>query len=252
MGAGAVVVTYSPDEVGTADARASMSAHPLVLSALPRQTRVADSVYETLHAAIIAGQLPPGSRLSVPVLAQQLEVSRSPVREAVQRLVQDGLATEEPHRGAAVAVLDPAELVPLYEVREVLEGLAARLAAQHATASDLERLTRAHAEHSAALDRGEASHHAGLDMAFHAQLRASAHHPELVSYLDRVQGRIAIAILGGNPVQWSRHAIVEHQSILDAVLDRDPEAAERAARGHVERVRRDIAHLQDSTPGDEE
>lgn len=213
------------------------------LPALPRQQRVADNVHDMLRKAIIEGHLPPGSRLSVPLLAQQLDVSRSPVREAVQRLVQEGLATEEPHRGAGVAVLDPTQLVPLYEIREVLEGLAARLAAQHASEEELEQLRDAHREHAEALDRGEASHHAGLDLAFHAQLRAAAHNPELVSYLERVQGRIAIAILGGNPLVWSQHAIVEHQSILDAVLARDPAAAEAAARAHVQRVRTDIAAL---------
>lgn len=221
----------------------------IALPALPRQQRVADSVHDTLRRAIIQGELPPGSRLSVPLLAQQLDVSRSPVREAVQRLVQDGLATEEPHRGALVAVLDPTELVPLYEIREVLEGLAARLAAQHASEAELEQLAEAHRQHADALDRGEDSHHAGLDMAFHAQLRGAAHHPELVAYLERVQGRIAIAILGGNPLAWSRHAIVEHQAILDAVLARDPVAAEAAARAHVQRVRRDIAALNGAEDG---
>lgn len=221
------------------------------LPSLPRQQRVADSVYDTLRQAIIEGQLPPGSRLSVPLLAQQLDVSRSPVREAVQRLVSDGLATEEPRRGAGVAVLDPTELVPLYEIREVLEGLAARLAAEHASGEELAQLTAAHREHTEALDRGDASHHASLDLAFHAQLRLAAHHPELVSYLERVQGRIAIAILGGNPLVWSRHAIVEHQAILDAVVARDPAAAEAAARAHVARVRQDIAALNGTREAEE-
>ncbi|QZY30450.1 GntR family transcriptional regulator [Nocardioides coralli] len=227
----------TPDAVPHADS-------PLALPALPQQRRVADSVHDTLRQAIIGGQLAPGSRLSVPVLAQQLEVSRSPVREAVQRLVQEGLATEEPRRGAGVAVLDPDELVPLYEIREVLEGLAARLAAQHATDEELDRLASAHRAHAEALERGEASHHAGLDMAFHAQLREASHNPELHGYLERVQGRIAIAILGGNPVVWSQQAIVEHQAILDAVLARDAAAAEDAARSHVQRVRHDISALQ--------
>jgi DNA-binding GntR family transcriptional regulator len=150
-----------------------------------------------------------------------------------------------------VAVLDPAELVPLYEIREVLEGLAARLAAQHATDTEREHLQRAHAEHAAALDRGDASHHVPLDLAFHAALRQAAHNPELLQYLERVQGKIAIAMLGGNPLVWSRHAIVEHQAILDAVLDGDPVLAEMVAREHVRRVRRDLAALRSRDAGDE-
>lgn len=216
------------------------------LAPLPHQPRVADSVHRTLHDAIIAGQFPPGSRLSVPHLAQQLDVSRSPVREAVQRLVQEGLATEEPHRGAVVAMLDPTELVPLYEVREALEGLAARLAATQGEPTQLEALRHAYEEHASALERGEAAQHVPLDMAFHAVLRTASHNDELCSYLERVQGKIAIAMLGGNPLLWSRQAIVEHEAILRAVLARDPEEAERAARAHIARVRADIAALHDA------
>lgn len=229
--------------VGTAVTRpAPVSLEPL--PALPQQRRVADSVHNTLRDAIFAGRLPPGSRLSVPLLAQQLNVSRSPVREAVQRLVQDGLATEEPHRGAGVAVLDPAALVPLYEIREVLEGLAARLAALQATEEERAEMRAAYDEHAAALRRGDAEHHVPLDLAFHARLRAASHNDELEQYLERVQGRIAIAILGGNPLVWSRQAIVEHHAILEAVLAGDPDAAEAAARAHVRRIRADIAALQ--------
>ena len=222
----------SPDSVGR------------TFAALPQPARVADSVYDTLRAAILQGQLGPASRLSVPLLAQQFSVSRSPVREAVQRLVQDGLATEQPHRGAEVARLDPAELVPLYQIREVLEGLAARLAAEHAEDAELEALAQAHERHTTALERGEADHHVPLDMAFHAALRSAAHNAELDQYLERVQGRIAIAMLGGTARGWSRHAIVEHRAILEAVLARDADAAEAAARAHIRRVRADIAELQ--------
>ncbi len=216
---------------------------PSPFAALPQQRRVADSVYESLRTAIVSGRLAPGSRLSVPVLAQQFDVSRSPVREAVQRLVQDGLATEEPHRGAGVAVLDPTELVPLYQIREVLEGLAARLAALNATPQELEILAETHRQHATAVERGEADQHVPLDMAFHAVLRSAAHNDELMPYLERVQGRIAIAMLGGKPLVWSKQAIVEHQAVLEAVLARDADAAEEAARAHVRRVRHDIAAL---------
>lgn len=221
-----------------------------LLPALPQQRRVADSVHATLREAILSGRLRPGARLSVPVLAQQLDVSRSPVREAVQRLVQDGLATEEPHRGAGVAELDPDQLVPLYQIREVLEGLAARLAATNATREERQMLRTAHRRHVEALGRGEDQQHVPLDLAFHATLRDASHNPELLQYLERVQGRIAIAILGGRPHQWSQHAIVEHEAILDAVMERDPDAAEAAARAHIARVRGDIAALHAREAGE--
>lgn len=215
----------------------------LSLPSLPAVRRVADSVHDLLREAIIEGRLPPGSRLSVPVLAQQFSVSRSPVREAVQRLVQEGLATEEPHRGAAVARLHPEELVPLYQIRETLEGLAARLAAEQADGEELASLRTTYEAHASALERGEASRHVALDLAFHAALRTASHNDELDQYLERVQGKIAIAMLGGRPQEWSKQAIVEHRAILEAVLARDPEAAEAAARAHIRRVTADIAAL---------
>jgi DNA-binding GntR family transcriptional regulator len=80
-------------------------------------------------------------------------------------------------------------------------------------------------------------------MAFHAALRSAAQNRELSRYLDQVQGRIAIAMLGGNPQAWSSSAIAEHQAILDAVLARDADGAEAAARAHVRRVRAGLAAL---------
>ncbi|WP_182111247.1 MULTISPECIES: GntR family transcriptional regulator [unclassified Actinotalea] len=211
------------------------------LTPLPQVARVADTVYATLRGAILEGGLAPGSRLSVPQLAQQLAVSRSPVREAVQRLVQDGLATEEPHRGAVVAVLDPSELLPLYEVREVLEGLSARLAAERGTPEEIETLREAYDRHAEALAGGASDQHVPLDLAFHAALRAAAHNSELHTSLDRVQGKIAVAMLGGDPANWSHQAIKEHHAILQAVVDRRPDEAEQAARAHIVRIRHDIA-----------
>jgi DNA-binding GntR family transcriptional regulator len=101
------------------------------LGRLPPADRIADTVDEKLCNAIFARTLQPGTRLSVPALAAELGVSRSPVREAVLRLTQERLAREEPRRGAVVAHIGPRELTALYEVREVLEGLAARLAVEN-------------------------------------------------------------------------------------------------------------------------
>src|SRR5579875_1256952 len=92
--------------------------------------RIADAVYERIRDAIFTGALPPDARLSVPALADRLGVSRSPVREAVMRLIHDRLAVEEPRRGAVIARIEPADLIHIYEVREALEGLAVSLAAR--------------------------------------------------------------------------------------------------------------------------
>ena len=97
----------------------------------------ASDAYDTLLAAIEDGGLPAGVRLRESELAEQLAISRTPVREALKRLELQGLVVHEPHHGAVVASLDYGQMTELYLLREVLEGSAARLAAQHATATEI-------------------------------------------------------------------------------------------------------------------
>ncbi|MDG4864320.1 GntR family transcriptional regulator, partial [Streptomyces sp. T-3] len=99
-----------------------------------------DRAYETLRRRIIEAQLQPGQRLVERDLAAELEVSRIPLREALRRLEADGLVLLVPHRGALVAPFTPTDVRDLFDVRESLESLAARLAAERADAEGLERL----------------------------------------------------------------------------------------------------------------
>ena len=92
------------------------------LPALKPSERIVDSVHAALRAAILDGSLAPGQALSVPELSRQLDVSRSPVREAVLALVADGLAVEQPRRGAAVAEIAAADMLEIHEVREGVEA----------------------------------------------------------------------------------------------------------------------------------
>ncbi len=110
------------------------------LQALEPGDLLADRAYRQLSRAILRNQLAAGTPLSVPELARRLNISRSPVREAVQRLIYDGLAANVPHRGAIVSEIKPDDFRGLLEVRQVLEGLAARLATERATDDDLRSL----------------------------------------------------------------------------------------------------------------
>lgn len=100
-------------------------------------------VYERLRRAIVEGRHPPGARLVEQRLAEELDVSRTPVREAVRRLESEGLVVVERNRGAHVRPLSEAEIADLYEVRARLEAYAAELAAARATADDLDSLRAA-------------------------------------------------------------------------------------------------------------
>jgi DNA-binding GntR family transcriptional regulator len=103
-------------------------------------TLLTDQVYAALREAIMSGELPPGSRLRVRDIAEQVGTSVMPVREAIRRLEEAGLAAREPHKGAVVKALTLEELVHVYDVRKVLEGEAARLGAERITVEECERM----------------------------------------------------------------------------------------------------------------
>ncbi|HKU11226.1 GntR family transcriptional regulator [Sinomonas sp.] len=124
-----------------------------------------DQVYETIHEAILNGDLPAGSRLTVRELAEQVGTSPMPVREAIRRLEEAGMVERQPHRGAVVKSLTLEELLHVYDIRRLLEVEAARLGAQRITAEDCDRMQaeydlmrKAIAEHRAVplLDHDEA------------------------------------------------------------------------------------------------
>ncbi|MEQ7739097.1 GntR family transcriptional regulator, partial [Escherichia coli] len=102
----------------------------MTLSKRAEPTLLTDQVYAMIHAAILSGDLPAGSRLKVRDLAEQVGTSVMPVREAIRRLEETGLAEREPHKGAVVKSLTLAELVHAYDVRRLLETEAAKLGCQ--------------------------------------------------------------------------------------------------------------------------
>ncbi|NDZ79388.1 GntR family transcriptional regulator [Streptomyces sp. SID10853] len=200
---------------------------------------LADRAYEELKGAVLANRLRPGDALSVPALATQLGISRSPVREAVQRLIHDGLATHVAHRGAVVATVDVEDVRQLYVLREVMEGLAARLATERLDAtrvSELRDLLERHEQVVAAGDDEQA--HTEMDMAYHRLIREVAGNAHLTAALDTVQGKAHLALhaLWRSP-QAPRLAVEEHRRIFEAMTSGDPDAAELAARDHIRRLR---------------
>lgn len=202
-----------------------------------RRERLADQAFEIVRDRILDRTLLPGQRLSVPELARELGLSRSPVREAVQRLVAQGLGTERPRQGAVVAVADPAELSQLYEVRAALEGLSAQLATLAAPPGLIEELTELLASQRAAFDAGDGPGVIRADLSFHSRLAAASGNVELVRVLDPIHGRSAIAMLAGELRSWPARAMQEHQSIIDAIAAMDPHEARLRSEQHVLLVR---------------
>jgi DNA-binding GntR family transcriptional regulator len=198
-----------------------------------------DQAYERIKSMVIDGALPPGTSLSVSALAVELGMSRSPVREAVQRLIHDGLATHVAHRGAMVTQVDAVELDSLYVVKEPLEGLAARLATERMTVDDEQILRELLAQHEELLSAGApGSVHTQMDLTLHRTVHLIAGNPALAEVLAQFAGRTNLAF----PALWTskemaRLAIDEHRAIVDAMIAGDPDGAERAARRHVSCIR---------------
>lgn len=208
---------------------------------------LAEQAYAALRDAILSHQLPPGTRLSVPDMARRLGVSRSPAREAIARIAYEGLARFEPNRGAVVSDIRAEDLAEIYSLREVLEGLACRLAADRLDGPKIETLRGVLDEHAEAVAAQDLTRHYELDQTFHATIREIADNSRLMESLDRLQGQIRVAMYtthrspGG-----TAQALEEHRVIFSALVSGDPAQAEQAGRGHIARLLRDLRKVQDA------
>jgi DNA-binding GntR family transcriptional regulator len=195
----------------------------------------ADFVYHSLRNAIWEGRFSQGERIREEDVAQSLGVSRTPVREALQRLQRRGLLVVRPGRGLAVAQLSNRQIFDLYAMREILEGSAARFAAQHATESEtavvyqLQKQLSKEGHNLLAL--------VTLNRRFHQQIYEASHNQYLLDMLEVLND--SMALLQNLTVQMpSRHgeSDIEHLSIVRAIEERDADAAERAARRHIQQA----------------
>lgn len=195
-----------------------------------------NAAYRRLLEEIRAGRLLPGDRLRETELAEQLGVSRTPVREAIRQLEADGIVTHLPRQGATIRVLEYAEVVELYEMRAVLEGTAARMAARAASELELDELAALNADLAASKFSAEA---ARLNRQFHAMLLDIARNRFLSKSMQSLQK--SLMILGHTTLSEGARtdqAAGEHEALLAALRARDGAAAEAAMRAHIESSQR--------------
>ncbi len=216
-----------------------------------RPERLIDVVRLQIQGAILAGELAPGQQLSVPELARQLDVSRGLVREAVLQLVADGLAVERPRRGVVVVTIGADEVRQIHEIREALEGQAARLCAQNATPQLIEQLQEALTDQHSAIRQGDGGNYAHTDAHFHSLLGLHGGNPMLAALIERMHTQMQLALdrVAEAPEHRSQgHA--ELRAVLDAVRAGDPAAAEAAMRAHIARTRSSITNGTAAVGGD--
>lgn len=232
------------NEVGTEKAPEGAGA---VFSGRHDRRKVTDWVYEEVRQAIIELRLKPGEPLREGTMAEQLGVSKTPVREALARLEQEGLVETASFKGAVVSGYSPEDLREIYELRELLEGAAARAAATSASNETLTRMAALVAESRELRARDDLEGLAVLlgafDLVIYEQVaneRIRALIENLKAHLARI-GRLTEEIPGR-----VKASVEQHAAIVDAIVARDADEAERTMRIHIRSVLSDQLEAAES------
>jgi len=192
-------------------------------------------VFESLRVAIINGTLRPGERLMELQLAEQMGVSRTPVREAIRKLELEGFVVMVPRKGAYVSGISVKDIIDIFEVRAALESLAAGLAAERITEEELDELERALFQIQEVSTGDNIGVVADKDATFHELLFRASRNQRLVAMITHLQEQIqrfrttSLSVPGR-----TKHAVAEHKNIVDAIGERNVELAQALAREHVE------------------
>lgn len=203
----------------------------------PRMHGANDEGYERLRTEIIEGRLMPNERLVEADLMRSLGIGRAAVRMTLVRLENDGLVVREPNRGARVRMFTEAEAVEITQARAVLEALAARQAAIHATDEDVAEMRALLSTMRERLENGDLLLYSEGNAQLHAKMIATSGHStaarliaELKAQLVRFQYR-TILVSGR-----ARHSLAEHTEIVEAIASHDPDRAELATKTHLAHV----------------
>jgi DNA-binding GntR family transcriptional regulator len=218
-----------------------------LLEPLPEVTNLSQKVFERVREAILAGQLPPGSRLVERRLAEELEVSHIPVREALARLADEGLVERNARRGSWVANLTLEDLDEISSLRVVLEQFVVVRVQERWSSEAEQRLGTLVAEMEKAAAVGDVDHVRHADRLFHETLWELAEHKTLLELAAKLRGRInsfvRAATLALSREELKIHA-ASHAELLEAIASGVPRRARRAMEIHIttatKRVRRTL------------
>ena len=215
-------------------------AHP----ALRQPVTAADRVLQEIQRAIVEGDIAAGSKISEPELARRFDLSRAPLREALARLERCHLIERIPNAGARVVTLSTTGLLALYQLRENLEGLACKLAAEHMTDAEITEVRQLLDQHllSQRVREGESYYQEAGDLDFHYRVILGSKNSYLINILcDELYYLVRMyrVQLGMNGPRVSR-AFDEHKAIINAIANRDGELADLLMRRHIAASRRNI------------
>ena len=203
-------------------------------------------VYEELRMLIMTGQIKPGTRMMEIDLAENMGVSRTPIREAIRQLEKDRLVTIEPRRGAYVSDISATEMEDMLFVREPLEGIATFLATQNMTDEEMQELTEVNRMYEIAYQKGEREELIKLDTQFHNLIAEGSRNNYLISILKNLQEQVLrFRYIYFQSGKRAAEVIGEHQLILNNMMERNQEEAKKYSIEHIMKLRESIVKEED-------
>jgi len=197
-----------------------------------------DVVFNTLREAILKGELKPGERLMELQLAAKLGVSRTPIREAIRMLEQEGLAVTIPRKGAEVAKMTEKDMEDVLQIREALDELAAKIACEQISEEQLEELVATMHEFEESTKTDNVKKIAEADVKFHDIIYQSTGNPKLVNMLNNLREQMYRYRVEYLKEGETRDVLVkEHEELTKAIRERDVERAKQLSFQHIENQR---------------
>jgi DNA-binding GntR family transcriptional regulator len=216
-----------------------------------RNKNLSAVAYHELKSMILSGNLPIGKPIVERLVSQETGVSRTPIREALGRLEQEGLVRVVPRKGAFPVTLNLEEYLDILTIREVLEGLAARLAVEHVSNAKVRALRGILEEFKDIEGRGPENHekYALANVRFHSEILQLSHKPKLIQTIKSLYDHLSL-------VPWRtieltgrrRRSIKEHYRIVESLDRRDGDLAEHEMRAHIRSLHEDISREAEENP----
>lgn len=198
-----------------------------------------EMVYEELKMQILTGAIVPGTRMMEVELAEEMGVSRTPIREAIRKLEKEGLVTIEPRRGAYASQISTEDMVEILEVRQNMEGLAAYFAASRMKPEQLEELKAVSANYNKAVAAGDMQSMIDNDTKFHHIIVESCNNKILVSMIEQLQELVLrFRYIYYDNFRRAENMPEEHRAILEAIENGRADDARQAADVHIDRLKK--------------
>ncbi len=200
--------------------------------------------YDAIKKAILEFHLKPGDALVEAELSNQLNISKTPVRDALTRLEREGLVTKIIYKGTYVTDITAQSVMEVFEIRAVLEGLAAREATSHFTTADLQQAAQILADQAAMLKSGELLNASELNKRFHRLILEKSGNQRLRAILANLDDHIQRFRVLSNVQRGAQPtSVIEHRRVLEAIRSKNAEAAETAMKDHLRNVLAELENV---------